>query len=336
MRKFIVLLTIMALFVSALPTFADHHGSLPTIADIVIESASADEAEFSILLAAVSAADPSVLEALAADDASDEAQLTVFAPTDAAFATALEALGMTAEDLLADTELLTSVLLYHVISGRVMAENVVGLLEENEGSFDVETLNGKFATISEDMGNIYIDDAQIVTTDIEAKNGVIHVIDAVIMPLPTIAEVVVASAGADEPEFSTLLAAVSAADPAVLETLSDPSQKLTVFAPTDAAFVAALEALGISAEDLLADTETLTGILLYHVYGGEVYAEDVVGLLEANDGSVDIEMLDGNSATVATTDDGITIAGAKIIITDIAAANGVIHVIDAVILPSAE
>ena len=182
MRKFVVLLTIMALFAGALPAFADHHANLPTISDIVVQSASADDAEFSILLAAVQAADPAVLEALSADDASAEAQITVFAPTDAAFATALEALDVTAEDLLADTELLTSVLLYHVIPGRVMAEDVVGLLEENEGSFDVETLNGKYAEVKTEMDNIYIDGAKIVTTDIEASNGVIHVIDCVLTP----------------------------------------------------------------------------------------------------------------------------------------------------------
>jgi hypothetical protein len=72
---------------------------------------------------------------------------------------------------------------------------------------------------------------------------------------PTIAEIVISSAGSETPEFTTLLAAVSAANPAVLEELADPDENYTVFAPTDAAFAAALEALGVSAEDLLADTE---------------------------------------------------------------------------------
>jgi uncharacterized surface protein with fasciclin (FAS1) repeats len=317
-----------------MPTLADSHEALPTIADTVIAAAGADEAEFTILLAAVQAADPAVLEALIADDASDEAQLTVFAPTDEAFATALEELDLTAEELLASEDL-TSILLYHVMSGRVMAEDVVTLLDENDGEFDVETLNGKYATISTEMDNIYINDAQIVATDIEAKNGVIHVIDSVLLPLPSIAETVVAAAGAEMPEFTILLQAVAAADPAVLETLSDPAQELTVFAPTDAAFAAALEALGLTAEELLA-SEDLTGILLYHVLSGAVYAEDVVALLDENDGMIEVEMLDGKMATIETTDDGIAIAGANIVATDILTSNGVIHVIDAVILPPTE
>jgi len=336
MRKFGILLTILSVLSFVLPTFADHHAELPTIAELVIASAEADEAEFTILLAAVQAADPMVLEALIADDYSEEAQLTVFAPTDAAFEALLEEMEITAEDLLASEDL-TDILLYHVVAGRVMAEDVVALLEdeENEGEFEVETLNGKYATISTEMDNIYINDAQIVATDVEGKNGVVHVIDSVLMPLPTIAEAVIAASEAEEPEFSILLAAVVAADEAVVETLSDPSQDLTVFAPTDAAFAAALEALGVTAEELLA-SEGLTGILLYHVFDGAVYAEDVVALLEENDGMIEIEMLDGNMATVEAVEDGITIAGANIVITDIETANGVIHVIDAVILPSTE
>jgi transforming growth factor-beta-induced protein len=336
MRKFFVLLTILSVLNVVLPTFADHHAELPSIAELVIETASADEAEFTVLLAAVQAADPGVLEALIADDASDEAQLTVFAPTDEAFGALLEEMKITAEDLLASEEL-TNILLYHVMAGRVMAEDVVALLEdeENAGEFEVETLNGKYATVSTEMDNIYINDAQIVATDIEAKNGVVHVIDSVLMPLPTIAETVIASAEGDMPEFSILLAAVLAADEAVVETLSDPAQDLTVFAPTDAAFEAALEALELTAEELLA-SEGLTGILLYHVLSGAVMAEDVVALLEDNDGMIEVEMLDGNMAAVEAVEDGITIAGANIVATDIMTANGVIHVIDAVILPATE
>ena len=336
MRKLVVLLTLLSVVSFVLPVFAQEREELPTLAELVVTSASADEAEFTILLAAVQAADPAVLEALSTDDASDEAQITVFAPTDAAFEALLEEMEMTAEELLASEDL-TDILLYHVVAGRVMAEDVVAMLEdeENEGEFDVETLNGKYATISTEMDNIYINDAQIIATDVEGKNGVVHVIDSVLMPLPSIAETVIAASEGEEPEFTILLAAVLAADPAVVETLSDPAQDLTVFAPTDAAFEAALEALGLTAEELLAN-EGLTGILLYHVMSGEVLAEDVVALLEENDGMIEVEMLDGNMATVEAVEDGITIAGANIVATDIMTANGVIHVIDAVILPPTE
>ena len=94
------------------------------------------------------------------------------------------------------------------------------------GSFSVPTLNGQYADIAmDDMGAITINGAplNLEMVDIAASNGVIHVIDAVMVPeMRTIAEVVVESAGAETPEFATLLAAVSAADPAVLEALSDP------------------------------------------------------------------------------------------------------------------
>jgi len=153
----------------------------------------------------------------------------------------------------------------------------------------------------------------------------------------TIADIVVASAGAEEPEFTTLLTAVQAADPAVLEALSDPEAELTVFAPTDAAFAALAEELGAEAfNEIIADTEALTGILLFHVVEGVVLSEDVVGMLE--DGGFSVPSLNGQYIDIAgNAEDGITVDGANLVLemVDIEAANGVIHVIDAVILPEA-
>lgn len=151
---------------------------------------------------------------------------------------------------------------------------------------------------------------------------------------PTIAEIVVSSAESETPEFATLLAAVSAANPAVLEELSDPEENYTVFTPTDAAFAAALEALGVSAEDLLADTETLTQILLYHVVPGELGASTVVAV--AADGVDVATALPGTIVTVTASDAGVTVNDANVIATDIFGTNGVIHVIDAVLLPPAD
>jgi len=148
----------------------------------------------------------------------------------------------------------------------------------------------------------------------------------------TIADIVVASATGDEPEFSVLLAAVSAADPAILEALSNPEASLTVFAPTDAAFVALLEALEVDAETLLADTETLNAVLQYHVLDGAVMAETVVTL----DGE-SVPTLLGEDATISisVTDAGVVLNDSvNVIATDVMADNGVIHVIDAVLLPS--
>ena len=331
MKRIVSLLVIViALFAV---TFAFAQDDTPTIAEIVVASTEADSPEFTTLLAAVGLADEAVLTAIS----DPEAELTVFAPTDAAFAALAEALGEEAFNaILEDTATLTDILLFHVVDGAVMSSDVVGLLEENEEGFPVTTLNGQFFTVAGNTEDgITINEANLVLemVDIEASNGVIHVIDAVIVPeTRSIAEIVVESAGAEEAEFTTLLAAVGAADPGVLELLSDADADLTVFAPTDAAF----EALG---EDtiaaVVADQELVSGILGYHVVVGRVFSADIPGLL-SDEGSVDVEMATGDTATISADDMGVFINDAEIIIVDIQANNGVIHVIDAVLLPPSD
>ena len=137
----------------------------------------------------------------------------------------------------------------------------------------------------------------------------------------TIAEIV--SAGED---FSTLLAALSAAE--LVETFSGKDH-YTVFAPTNAAFDKALGDLGMTAEELLADKDLLTAILLFHVAKGDRYAK---GVLEAGK----VKMLDGNVAAVTQDDEGAYIEGCMISKTDIKASNGVIHVIEYVMIPPEE
>jgi uncharacterized surface protein with fasciclin (FAS1) repeats len=126
-------------------------------------------------------------------------------------------------------------------------------------------------------------------------------------------------------QFSTLVAAVQAAG--LVETLKGEGP-YTVFAPTDEAFAAALDALGLTPEELLADTETLTDILLYHVVPGAVYAADVAGLESATT---------AQGSDIAITIDGETVMinDATVVAADIEASNGVIHVIDSVLLPPA-
>jgi uncharacterized surface protein with fasciclin (FAS1) repeats len=137
----------------------------------------------------------------------------------------------------------------------------------------------------------------------------------------------IAEVAAGAGSFNTLLAAVEAAG--LAETLSYEGP-FTVFAPTDDAFAAALEALGLTAEELLADTETLTSILLYHVAAGEYPAEAVVEMMG-------IPTLQGSEIAVSVDDSGVSLNdSAQVIATDILASNGIIHVIDAVILPPAE
>lgn len=136
-----------------------------TIVDVAVANGN-----FTTLVAAVQAA--GLVETL-----SGEGPFTVFAPTDEAFAAALDALGLTAEELLADTELLTAVLTYHVVSGEVLAETVVTLDGES-----VATVNGADVTIGVDGDMVTVNDANVVAVDVAASNGVIHVIDAVLLP----------------------------------------------------------------------------------------------------------------------------------------------------------
>ncbi len=162
------------------------------------------------------------------------------------------------------------------------------------------------------------------------------IVPAAAQDMGTIADIVVSSATGDLPEFTTLLAAVQAADPSVLAALSDPEQSLTVFAPTDAAFAELKTALGDEAfNGILADQTTLTDILLFHVVSGKVMSSDVVNALEANEGAFSVPSLEGQYIDITQTDDGIFINGAKLNLdmVDIEASNGVIHVIDSVITP---
>ncbi len=332
MKKFGALFAIFAvLVVMVVPSFAQDGDGMdePSIAGIVADSANSDMPEFTVLLAAVDAA--GLVDAL-----DQTGPYTVFAPTDEAFAAALEALGLTAEELLADTELLTSVLLYHVVPGTFYAEDVVELDGISVGT----AFGGATIDISISDDGVFVDNAQVIQTDIEASNGVIHVIDSVILPsddegvIPdmmesseqSIAEIVIASTEAETPEFTVLLAAVLEAGYADALTTGGP---FTVFAPTDEAFAALLAELEISAEDLLADTELLSAVLSYHVVPFPYFAEEVV----AFDGAYLGTLLDGYALNVSVTEEGAFVNDSQIISTDIVANNGVIHVIDTVLVP---
>jgi uncharacterized surface protein with fasciclin (FAS1) repeats len=144
----------------------------------------------------------------------------------------------------------------------------------------------------------------------------------------TIAAIVNDLVSSDQPEFTLLLTVVASADPSILEALADPDSNLTVFAPTDAAFTAAIEALGVDPGALLADTEFLTNVLLYHVVEGSVFSSDLT--------TMKVPTLLGPELDVVVSESGVTVNGANVVTADIRASNGVIHVIDAVLLPPSE
>ena len=168
------------------------------------------------------------------------------------------------------------------------------------------------------------------TTTTEAEATTTIEADATSTTEAMMEETVLDIAGANE-DFSTLAAAVEAAG--LQDALSDPEATLTVFAPTNEAFEAALASLGLTAEELLADTETLTAILTYHVLGDVVTSSDIVA---AGTEEIAVEMLSGEELVVAVADDGtvgFVDQTATVTMADIEASNGVIHVIDAVLLP---
>lgn len=345
----------------------------------IVEIAAGD-GRFATLVAAVEAA--GLTEAL-----QGEGPLTVFAPTDEAFAKLPEG---TVEGLLNDIPTLRDILLYHVVEGEVMAADVVQLES-------AETLLGEPVAITVVGDTVRINESRVLITDIQASNGVIHVIDSVLLPPPEAGEneYVVArgdtlfgiaerllgngrrymeiveatnarnaedpsfafiedpnriligwklalptgatetaaesEAMADEQDivaiavadgrFETLVAAVQAAG--LVDELQGEGP-FTVFAPTDEAFAALPEG---TLESLLAEPEgQLTQILLYHVLSGEVMAAQVTDGLTA-------ETLQGGELTFSVENGNVMVNDANIILTDIEASNGVIHVIDAVLLP---
>ena len=334
-RKLLQLVVMLALALSLLPV----QPALAQDADIVDTAVAAGS--FNTLVTAVQAAG-------LVDTLKGEGPFTVFAPTDEAFA---KLPAEVLEAALADPEgLLTQVLLYHVVPGKVMSTDLSDGLE-------AATVQGESVTFMIGDGMAMVNETNIVAADVEASNGVIHVIDTVFLP-PSIvaaaAEAVATPAATEEAmaeaaatpapteaaveeamaadivdtavaagSFNTLVAAVQAAG--LVDALKGEGP-FTVFAPTDEAF-AKLPQETIDA--LLADpTGDLTQILLYHVVPGKVMAADLSDGLEA-------ATLQGGSVSFKLSDGGAMVNDANIVATDIETANGVIHVIDSVILPPA-
>jgi uncharacterized surface protein with fasciclin (FAS1) repeats len=268
--------------------------------DIVDTAVSAGD--FKTLVAAVQAA--GLVDAL-----KGEGPFTIFAPNDAAFAKLPKS---TLESLLKPENKaeLTSILTYHVVSGRVPAEQALKL------DF-ASTLNGQRIDLKVKDGALFVDGAQVVATDIETSNGVIHVIDSVILPAQDDILQTATKAGA----FKTLAAAIQAAG--LIEALQAEGP-FTVFAPTDEAF-AALPAGTL--DELLKpeNRDKLTSILTYHVVPGRVYSDQALSAGAA-------KTLQKGKVRIAMSDGRAKVNNANLVKTDIETTNGVIHVIDTVLL----
>ena len=249
--------------------------------------------------------------------------VTVFAPTDEAFASLLDDLGITVGALLASPTL-PAILQGHVVDEVIYAGDLLAALED--GPVFKETLAGTFLKFELSGSSVLVNGVAIAEVDLLASNGVAHVLSGVLPELETISEIVAGNA-----DFSVLLAAVSEAG--LVATL-DGTGPFTVFAPTDDAFAALLEALNISAGGLLA-SDDLEDILLYHVLATRAFSTDILaaheGLAEGAD--LTFATVEGSTIEVTVTDEGVFVNGIKVTTTDIVASNGVIHVIDGVLVP---
>lgn len=251
------------------------------------------------------------VEAAGLDDAlAGEGPFTVFAPTDAAFA-------MLPGDVLAsllepaNRAELQAILTYHVVPGALRAADVVAVT-------GLQTLQGQRLDVRVEEGEVSVDGAVVVKTDIVCSNGVIHVIDAVVTPSTLD---IVAAAQADG-RFETLVAALQTAGLAEVLQGEGP---FTVFAPTDQAFAQLPPG---TVEGLLEpeNRDQLVAILKYHVIPGRVYSDEAAKVREAS-------TLQGTAVPVEASGSRLKIGPATVKIADLDATNGVIHVIDRVLLP---
>jgi transforming growth factor-beta-induced protein len=273
----------------------------------IVETA-ASNSDFSTLVAAVQKA--GLVDAL-----KGSGPFTVFAPTNQAFENLFNALGVNGIDDLS-AEALTPILLYHVIGAEFKSTD---LTSGYAGTLNTSAPGNNSIVVQIDInsGSVKINsDINVTEADIEASNGVIHVIDKVMLP-PDIVDIAIANSN-----FSILVSAVVKAG--LVDALKGEGP-FTVFAPTNTAFEMLFADLGINGIDDLT-AEQLAPILLYHVVSGNVRSTDV--------SSQSVPTLNGASMEIEVSNSGVTINGnSNVIAVDVQGTNGVIHVIDKVILP---
>ncbi|XP_042882491.1 transforming growth factor-beta-induced protein ig-h3-like isoform X2 [Penaeus japonicus] len=248
-----------------------------------------------------------VVTAGLAETVSNGGPFTIFAPTNKAF----EALDpQLVNSLLADTEKLKSVLLYHVVSGRVMSSDL-------SNGMMADSVQGSPLRININGNSVTVNDAAVTQADIMARNGVVHVIDQVLLPPEedgNLAEVLSAEG------FSQLVDLVVTAG--LAETVSNGGP-FTIFAPTNKAFKALDPEL---VNSLLADTEKLKSVLLYHVVPGTVRSSDLSDGLMAT-------TVQGEDLRINIYGKVVIVNGVAVLRADLMAGNGVIHMVDQVLLP---
>ena len=346
MRKIALIFVLICLLALSIVPAAAQEGS---ILDIV-----AGNANLSLLNAAIEAAEPSIAEELGGDG-----PITLFAPTNSAFRNLAAFLDIEVEDLLADSNVLTNLLRYHVVQGKFFSAQ----LETFDGGIVPTLLEGTAVgfTLGSDSTITINRVADVVSPfDVNATNGAVHAIDQVVFPSvlrealeniqpagtsssssssgssgtdmtqaegDTVAEIVIG-----DPDFTTLVSIIGESEADVLMALigSDP---VTLFAPNNDAFDALLESISLTAEEFIeiGGAELLTPILLYHVADGMMTGEEIAAL----DGTSLATLLEEETLEISVTDDGDVVINedVTVVTADIEGNNGVVHVIDTVLLP---
>ncbi|KAF0095994.1 MAG: hypothetical protein E1N59_770 [Puniceicoccaceae bacterium 5H] len=288
-----------------------------TMSPLLLQRRDAEEIPSVAADAGFTALVDAVVDANLASTLNGEGPFTVFAPTDAAFSEVSDAVGGLSEAELQD------VLLYHVVPGYLTAEDLTydaaDMFSGEMNTYYVTAANGTDIMIEvTPMGIMLNGEAmvQLDMADMEADNGVIHAINHVIMPPPNLAEV------ATEGGFMELVNAATAAGLVPALTGEDD---YTVFAPTDAAFAAISDTVAGLTNDQLVE------VLQHHIVPGKVYQSEVpldTEITTLSGGTIDVGMMDGQLMVTSETDNS-----AHITATNVMASNGVIHVIDTVLLP---
>lgn len=277
-----------------------------TIVDVAVENGS-----FTTLVAALQATG---LDATLDDE---NATFTVFAPTDDAFALLGET---TINALLADPDTLSSILKYHVIGTRVDSTSAVA-----SAGTTVQTVNGQKIALSLAGDSLLVNTSTVTVTDVMADNGIIHVIDAVLLPPETTtSEANIVNTAVNAGNFSTLVKALQTTG--LDDVLADETKSFTVFAPTDDAFAVLGNKL---INTLLANPDVLANILKQHVVEGAI---DSVTAMSQNGKSVTTLFDNTVGVSIEPATNQLQFGGANIITKDIVTTNGIIHVIDAVVV----
>jgi len=256
--------------------------------------------------------------------------LTVFAPTDQAFANLKKSDPALYNKVATNKKLLQSVLTYHVVGKRIPASAAIAAAKKGQ---KVKTVQGESIALRFKGGKIVLNGtARVVIPDVKASNGVIHAIGTVLVPpslsQPPVATQSIVQIASGNPGFSTLVSLVQKAG--LVEAISAPGP-FTVFAPTNEAFAKLARTAPATYAAVLADPTLLAKVLTYHVVAGDIKSAQAIAVAQQN-GTV--KPLEGEPVSLSLKDGKLTLNGSATVVTaDIRATNGVIHVIDSVIVP---